>query len=194
VSCDAGDVLSRRELFGGSRCSYLCVSGVASDFDVFVESHYPRLVRAARLLGPDPVQAEDLAQVALIRTLVHWDSMRSPAAAWSYTHTTLVHLARRSGRRRWWGERATATLPERPVPDQFEAHDDADAVRRALARLPFDQRAVLVFRYYLDLTESETAAVLGIPVGTVKSRGKRAVEALRADRRLAATTEEASGG
>lgn len=172
------------------KCSHHCVSPQPSDFDAFVSARYHRLVRAARLIGPDPGQAEDLVQSALIRTLTHWSSLRDPAAAWSYTHTTLVRLAQRSARRRWWGEQAVAHLPEDAARDELADRDDGDAVRRALARLPIDQRVVLVLRYFLDLSEAETAATLGYAVGTVKSRANRGIAALRADGLLLQSLEE----
>jgi RNA polymerase sigma-70 factor (sigma-E family) len=163
-------------------------------FDGFVASRYARLVRAARLMGPDPNQAEDLVQSALMRTLHGWDSFSDPAVAWSYTYTTLVRLVQRSARRRWRGERPAAILPEPPAADAFRAVDDADLMRRALARLPHEQRTVIVLRYYVDLSEADTAAVLKCAVGTVKSRTNRALGALRADGLLSMTIEEPADG
>jgi RNA polymerase sigma-70 factor (sigma-E family) len=148
-------------------------------FEAFVASRYGALVRAARLVAPDPSQAEDLVQSALIRTYTRWSSLRDPVAAQSYTHTTLVRLALRGKRRRWWGERPTANLPERAATDEYAASDDADELRRALATIPAEQRAVLMLRYYLQLSEAETAAALKCKVGTVKSRANRALAALR---------------
>lgn len=149
------------------------------EFAVFVAARYHRMLRAARIVASDPAQAEDLLQSALIRTFTHWSSLRDPIAAESYTHTTLVRLAIRGQRRRWRGELPTATLPETPARDEFAHRDDADAVRRALARLPIDQRAVLVLRYYGQLTEAEIATALRCPGGTVKSRANHALAALR---------------
>jgi RNA polymerase sigma-70 factor (sigma-E family) len=159
------------------------------EFEAFVATRYASLVRAGRLVASDPSQAEDLVQAALIRTFTHWPSLRSPAAAESYTHTTLVRLAIRGGRRRWRAERATERLPEpNAAPDEYAAHDDTDAVRRALATLPADQRAVLVLRFYVQLSEAETAAALKCPVGTVKSRASRALATLRDSGLLEAST------
>jgi RNA polymerase sigma-70 factor (sigma-E family) len=151
-----------------------------SQFEAFVASRYGALVRAARLVAPDPSQAEDLVQSALIRTFTRWSSLRDPAAAQAYTHTTMVRLALRGQRRRWRGERPTAVLPEQVAgPDDYAMHDNADVVRRALATIPIEQRAVLVLRYYVQLTEVETAEALKCKVGTVKSRANRALAALR---------------
>jgi RNA polymerase sigma-70 factor (sigma-E family) len=155
------------------------MGGDHSEFEAFVATRYTPLVRAARLVADDPSQAEDLVQTALIRTFTHWSSLHSPVAAEAYTHTTLVRLALRAGRRRWRGERPSETLPEPSARDEYADRDDADAVRRALTRLPADQRAVLVLRYYAQLSEAEIAAALKCPVGTVKSRANRALAALR---------------
>jgi RNA polymerase sigma-70 factor, ECF subfamily len=151
-----------------------------TQFEAFVASRYGALVRAARLVANDPSQAEDLVQSALIRTYTRWSSLRDPVAAHAYTHTTLVRLALRGHRRRWRGERPTANLPEQPTADAYAASDDADALRRLLATIPADQRAVLVLRYYVQLSEAETAAALKCKVGTVKSRANRALATLRA--------------
>jgi RNA polymerase sigma-70 factor (sigma-E family) len=155
------------------------VGTVDGEFETFVATRYAGLVRAARLVAADRSQAEDLVQAALIRTFSHWSSLRSPAAAESYTHTTLVRLALRSDRRRWRGERPTDPLPDLPTSDEYAGRDDADEVRRALAALPPEQRAVLVLRYYVQLTEAEIGWALRCPIGTVKSRANRALQAMR---------------
>jgi RNA polymerase sigma-70 factor, ECF subfamily len=155
------------------------VGAADQQFEAFVASRYGALVRAARLVAPDPSQAEDLVQSALIRTYTRWSSLRDPVAAQSYTHTTLVRLALRGQRRRWRGERPTAKVPEQVAADAYAMSDDADLVRRALEAIPADQRAVLVLRYYVQMSEAETAAALKCKVGTVKSRASRALAALR---------------
>lgn len=165
--------------FRGPRCSHVGVGAADSQFEAFVASRYGSLVRAARLVAPDPSQAEDLVQSALIRTYTKWSSLRDPVAAQAYTHTTLVRLALRGRRRRWRGERPTEIVPERASPDEYAITDDADVLRRALATIPAEQRAVLVLRYYLQFSEAETAATLKCKVGTVKSRANRALAGLR---------------
>ena len=162
-------------------------------FRAFVAARYPALVRAARLLAADPAQAEDLTQSALVKTYVRWSSLRAPGAAESYTRTVLVRLALRGGRRRWRGELPTAQLPEPPGRDVYGAVDEADAVRRALAALPADQRSVLVLRYYLELSEAEIAETLHCSPGTVKSRASRALTALRAGGLLTDALEASDG-
>lgn len=149
------------------------------DFEAFMASRYAPLLRAARLLVLDNGVAEDLLQSALIKTYTHWSSLHTPAAAETYTHTTMTRLAIRGRRRKWARERPTHPLPERAGPDESARSDAAVVVRRALGQLAIDQRAVLVLRYYVQLTEAETAEALGCAIGTVKSRANRALAALR---------------
>jgi RNA polymerase sigma-70 factor (sigma-E family) len=133
------------------------------------------------LLTGDSGHAEDLTQSALIKTYLAWGRIRDPANAESYARKTQVRLAVRARGRRWRGEIAAARVPERASGQTAGASQDDLAldVRRALAALPVDQRAVLMLRYLDDLSEAETARLLGIPVGTVKSRAARALASLR---------------
>ena len=152
-------------------------------FAEFARARYPDLVRTAYLLIGDRGLAEDLVQACLVGTLGAWDRLAAPEVAEAYTRKAMVRLVGRWGRRRWRGEVPTSSLPdsEQPGPDVAMAMD----VRRALARLPWEQRAVLVLRYFDDLNESDIAAALGCSVGTVKSRASRALTALRRDGLLA---------
>jgi RNA polymerase sigma-70 factor (sigma-E family) len=153
--------------------------GYEGEFSSFVAAAWPSLVRTGRLLAPDPATGEDLAQAALLKTYAQWQSVDDPMA---YTRAVLARLAIRAGRRRWRGEVPHAVLPERATqPDALKDVDSADAVERALAVLPAEQRAVLVLRYYCDCSEVEIAAALQCSVGTVKSRAHRALAALRMD-------------
>jgi RNA polymerase sigma-70 factor (sigma-E family) len=151
------------------------------EFRRFVTARYPALVRTARLLVSDFGQAEDLTQSALLTTFVHWRSIRDPHNAEAYTRTVLTRLAIKGSRRRWRGERPTPALPEAVATDSYSEVDDGDAVRRALAALPVEQRAVLVLRFYADLSEAQIAEVLRCSSGTVKSRASRGLAALRAN-------------
>jgi RNA polymerase sigma-70 factor (sigma-E family) len=136
-------------------------------------------VRTGLALTADLGHAEDLTQAALIRTYLAWGRLRDPAAAEAYARTTLVRLALRARRRKWTGEIASARVPEPPFRADGDGGDLAVDVRRALAALPPGQRAVLVLRYLDDLSEADTARVLGISTGTVKSRTARGLAALR---------------
>lgn len=149
----------------------------ADGFSDFVAARYGALARTAFLFTGDRGYAEDLVQSALIKTLRGWDRLHDQEGAEAYTRTVMVRLAGRWSRRRWRGEISTELVDElRSEPNSAAAID----VRAALAQLPWPQRAVLVLRYFDDLTERDTAAVLGCSEGTVKSRCHRALAALRA--------------
>ncbi len=153
-------------------------------FEEYAAARWPRLVRSAGLLGADPHAAEDLVQQVLTRCYHSWDRVQRAGDADAYVHRMLVNAHIDSRRRRWWGERPTAELPESPGPDEGDALGSRDAVRQALARLGVEQRQVVVLRYYADLSEQQTADALGIAVGTVKSRASRALRALEDDPHL----------
>jgi RNA polymerase sigma-70 factor (sigma-E family) len=152
------------------------------EFAEFVAARYRALVRTGLLLTDDLGHAEDLAQSALIGTYLAWRRLRDPANAEAYARKSLVRLALRARRRRWTGEVTVSHLPE-PTADhtawQPAAAGLAVDVRRALAALPVGQRAVLVLRYLDDQSEADTARLLGISPGTVKSRAARGLASLR---------------
>ena len=148
-------------------------------FREFVEANGPTLLHAARLLTGDPQRAEDLVQTALTKLYLKWGRAREPLA---YARRVLVSTHIDSSRRRWWGERATDELPEQPADDPgLIASDDRDELRRLLGELSPQERAVVVLRYYCDLSEKDTAAALRVPVGTVKSATARALARLRVE-------------
>ncbi len=158
------------------------------DFDAYVAARWPRLVRSAVLLGCAPADAEDLVQATLERCLVKWSRVRAADDRDAYVHRILVNTLVSARRRRWWGERPTADLPEPPdhrASDATLAVDLADAVLRALDRLPSEQRTAVVLRYYAQLSERQMADALGVAPGTVKSRLSRALRSLGADTDLA---------
>jgi len=160
------------------------------EFEAFMAAGYPALVRTAVLLLGGAGQAEDLVQSALLRTYLRWDSLHSPANAEAYTRTVMARLAIRWGRRRWRGEQPMAALDVVAVDDDRDLVDDADEASRCLERLPAAQRAVLVLRYYEQLSEAEVARVLRCRPGTVKSRSARALAALRSVGALASPARE----
>jgi RNA polymerase sigma factor (sigma-70 family) len=96
----------------------------------------------------------------------------------------MLHTYLARSRRFWNRERPTEFLPETQVDDTTGRIVDEDAVQAALRRLPRRQRAVVVLRYFDDLTEAETARLLGISTGTVKSQTSKALAALRVDEGL----------
>jgi RNA polymerase sigma-70 factor (sigma-E family) len=158
-------------------------------FDSFVAAESRQLLRAAWLLTGAWADAEDLVQTALEQTWQHWDRVDSPAA---YTRRVLVRAFLRARRRHWTGEVATADLPE-PAGGVDEAGDwDLRAsLLAALDALPARQHAVVVLRYFADLSEQQTADALRCTVGTVKAHASRAMTRLRVHPGLQALIEEA---
>ena len=146
-------------------------------FTEFVHATWPSLYRTAYLLIGDRAEAEDLVQTALAKTYASWGKVRELEAAPGYARTTLVNTATSWFRRRSWrNERPTEHLPDISV-----SHDPSDrpALMDALAQLPPRQRAVVVLRYYEDLSVAQTAAALDISEGTVKSQTSEALARLR---------------
>ncbi|MFV2012175.1 MULTISPECIES: SigE family RNA polymerase sigma factor [unclassified Micromonospora] len=159
-------------------------NSVEEDFREFVASRSGALLRTAYLLAGDWATAEDLLQTALTKTYLAWKRLGQIEAVEPYARRVLVNTATSWWRRRWHGERPTETLPERAGPDLIQQQLDRDVLWRHVKALPARQRAVLVLRYYEDLSEAQTAALLNISPGTVKSQTSRALGTLR--KRLAA--------
>jgi RNA polymerase sigma-70 factor (sigma-E family) len=152
------------------------------DFANFVSSRYATLVRSAVLLGCSTTDAEDQVQEALTSCLRHWRRVAAADSPDAYVYRVLANKVLRSRRRFWRGEVPTERLPERAFAADH-AHDVAVAqvVRSALGRLSPEQRAVIVLRFFSDLSEAETATALGVASGTVKSRTSRALARLAQD-------------
>jgi RNA polymerase sigma-70 factor (sigma-E family) len=145
-------------------------------FEEYVAARRPALLGTAYLLTGSQADAEDLVQTALVKVVPHWARIAERPDA--YVRQVLARESVSRWRRRRWRE-----VPADPVPDGPAQGPDTDAriaLRIALGRLPPRQRAVVVLRYYEDLTERETASVLGIAVGTVKSQSHDALVRLRA--------------
>ncbi|MFJ9391947.1 SigE family RNA polymerase sigma factor [Nocardioides sp. NPDC101246] len=144
-------------------------------FDEFVTTRRPALLRTAYLLTGHAQDAEDLVQTTLIKVVPKWGRIKENPEA--YVRKVLAREATTRWRTRRWRETLVERFPDREaaVPDPTSSL----AVRHALLRLPPRQRAVIVLRYYDDLTERETAATLGISIGTVKSQTSDALARLR---------------
>ncbi|MCG7526725.1 SigE family RNA polymerase sigma factor [Streptomyces sp. OfavH-34-F] len=156
-------------------------------FTSFVEARGPVLLRAARSLTANPSDAEDLLQTALTKTYVAWDRIEDHRALDGYVRRALLNTRTSQWRKRKVDEFACDELPEPetvPGPDPAEQQSLHDAMWRAVLRLPARQRAMVVLRYYEDLSEAQTAEVLGVSVGTVKSAVSRALGKLRLDPEL----------
>lgn len=149
-------------------------------FREYVAGRSPALLRTAYLLTGHRGDAEDLLQTALAKTYLAWDRIRDREALDAYVRRVMVNTHTSWWRRRKLDEHPTDVLPERHVDrDQAEGLALHDALWTALAALPRRQRAMVVLRYYEDLSEAETAHVLGVSLGTVKSTTSRALAKLR---------------
>ncbi|MER5967239.1 SigE family RNA polymerase sigma factor [Streptomyces sp. NPDC002057] len=157
-------------------------------FTAFMAARYPSILRTARLLTGGGPQAEDLAQEALLRSYRAWHRIGRLEAAEAYTRTTMVRLLVKDRRRKWHAEIPAEQMPEVALAGHEDRTATGVAVRKVLRLLPPAQRAVLVLRYYHQLSEEEIAGVLGCSRGTVKSRAARALTALREEGVLAAVS------
>lgn len=149
------------------------------EFREFVAARSHALLRTAYLLAGDWATAEDLLQTTLTKTYLAWRRLGEIEAVEPYARRVLVNTATSWWRRRWHGERPTVVLPERAGPDRMDEQVERDALWRHVCSLPARQRAVLVLRYYEDLSEAQTAELLNISTGTVKSQTSRALNTLR---------------
>lgn len=138
----------------------------------------PGLLRFGYVLTGDPHRGEELVQAALVTTYRRWKHLKHDEPH-AYVRRAMVNAHTSLWRRR---------RRETPLPDDFDpagshgepaGYDDVDLVLRALRTLPARQRAVMVLRYYDDLTEAEIAHTLGCSPGTVKSQASRALRSLR---------------
>ena len=148
-------------------------------FEAYVRARNAALSRIAYLLTGDHHLAEDLVQQTLLRVAAAWPRINRKGDPDPYVRRALYHQ-----HISWWRHRRGAVElpgppPERPADDHSEAVAATVAMQRALAKLAPRQRAVLVLRYFEDLTEAETAEILGIAVGTVKSQARDALARMR---------------
>jgi RNA polymerase sigma-70 factor (sigma-E family) len=146
-------------------------------FDDFVAARRPALLRTAYLLTGSHHDAEDLVQTTLLRVVPRWP--RIAANPEPYVRQVLARESVTRWRGRRWRERSVPRLPEQQAELTEEPRSERFALREALAALSPRQRAVLVLRYYDDLTEAATAEALGISLGTVKSHAREGLTRLR---------------
>jgi RNA polymerase sigma-70 factor (sigma-E family) len=159
------------------------------EFSAFVRARLPGLRRAAFLLCGDWARGDDIVQRALTDAFVQWERVRRADNPDAYLRTVLVHRWLDERRRKWSTVRLVDVVPERG-PDRSHQTDVDEAldVRAALARLAPRQRAVLVLRFFCDMSVADTAVALRCSTGTVKSQTSVALEAMR--RHLASTGTE----
>lgn len=174
-------------------------------FREFLAARQAHLLRAAWILTGDAHLAEDLLQTALVKVLPRWERLARDGSIEAYLRKTMINTATSWWRRKWHGE-----LPSGGVPGAasgrdpgsgaelggedaaFEAVEDRSVLGAALRALPPRQRAVVMLRYYLDLSEAETAALLGCSTGTVKSQSSKALGTLRGRLTHVQRTQEVS--
>jgi len=148
------------------------------DFTEFVHLAWPTLYRTAYLLVGEHQLAEDLVQSALAKTYASWRRIRDRQAATAYARVALVNTGTSWFRRRSWSEKPAVSLPE--AVGHTAEPSDRPAIMSALRELPPRQRAVVVLRFYEDLSVRDVADALGCSEGTVKSQTHDALARLRA--------------
>jgi RNA polymerase sigma-70 factor (sigma-E family) len=150
------------------------------EFRDFMHARWPAMVRLAYGLTGDQGHAEDVAQAAFARAYASWPRVQRSGDPDAYVRRIVINENRNRFRKRRVAERLTdSALIDVEWTDATREYDERSALVAALQRLGPRQRAVIVLRYWLDLTEHETAAVLNCSVGTVKSQASRALATLR---------------
>ena len=146
------------------------------DFVAWVSGAQGPLLRSAFLVAGSEAMADDLVQEAMIKVAARWSRLRTENPT-AYART-IIHRDHVS----WWRRRRETLVADDPEPSTTYDEDLVERqllVREALDRLTSRQRAVIVLRYFDDLTERETAEILGVTVGTVKSQASAALRRLR---------------
>ena len=153
--------------------------GEVLEFEEYVRTRQDALLRSARRLVPDPIDAQDLLQTALVRTYGRWDGIADKRLADAYLRRVMINT-----RTEWWRARKleevpTEALPDASVDDSTEQHADRALLMDILKVLAPKQRSVVVLRHWEQMSTEETAAALGMSAGTVKSTLHRALARLR---------------
>ncbi|WP_205475267.1 SigE family RNA polymerase sigma factor [Nocardioides sp. SYSU D00038] len=151
-----------------------------ADFTAYLEARRASLMRTAYLLTGDHHTAEDVLQASLAKLYLSWDKVRDRGSVDGYLRRIMVNENNSLWRRGWKRREHAADIVPEPPP-VLDSYDDglSRAVWELVQSLPRKARAVVVLRYYEQLTEAEVADTLGISVGTVKSQCHRALAALR---------------
>ena len=152
---------------------------IDEDFTEFVDARWSSLYRLAYLLAASPSGAEDLLQTTLVKAYVNWARIKRTEHPEAYVRRMLANTLVSGHRRAWVGEQPFGELPEIAGESAELPVLDRALLWPLVCALPARQRAVIVLRYYEDLTEEQIAAVLGCARGTVKSQSSAAIAALR---------------
>jgi RNA polymerase sigma-70 factor (sigma-E family) len=151
-----------------------------ADFESWMVARQGRLLRTAYLLTGDVHAAEDLVQTALAKLYLAWDRVSDAPSVDAYARKILVNEHTSSWRRLWRHREVVTDTSDHDVPVRDQEYDGVSATLWSAVRgLPERQRAVVVLRYYEQLSERETAEALGVSLGTVKSQASRALATLR---------------
>ncbi|MGE3379007.1 MAG: SigE family RNA polymerase sigma factor [Nocardioides sp.] len=149
------------------------------EFSAYMAARQGALLRTAYLLTGDLASAEDLVQTAFAKLYLSWDKVQNRESLDGYVRRIMINEHNSLWRRAWKrNEVTTAAMPERSADDEYDDGRVA-AVWELVRTLPRKQRAVIVLRYYEQLSEAEIATALGVSTGTVKSQASRALAALR---------------
>jgi RNA polymerase sigma-70 factor (sigma-E family) len=174
----------------------VAVDATEQEFARFVQARWDQLVRTAYLLTGDRGRAEDLVQTTLVKVHRRWSHIASAESPYAYTRAALANESAS-----WWRRRRVSeTLGEIPLHadrapgDAYAAYDTRDEIAQAVLALPPRMRAVVVLRYFDDLSEADTASALGMSVGSVKSQSSRGLDRLRAALRDRAPRAADDGG
>lgn len=166
---------------------------VEAEFLAWMTAARPRLRTSAYLLSGDWHLADDLVQEALTRLCAVWPRVSRTGTPDAYARRVLVNLSLDHRRRPARREVPLAELPDSPAAEQVNGVDgDRDRLMAALARVPKGQRAVLVLRYWDDLSIEQTAQLLGTSASNVRSQASRGLDALRAALAAAASSSQAA--
>ena len=165
-------------------------AGVA--FEAFVQARSDRLLGTAVLLTQDRALAEDLLQTALAKAWFAWPRIDGDPEP--YVRRIVVNTYMSWWRRRWNGEVPAESLPDRAGADTHAGADARHDLQAALARLPKRQRAVVVLRFYEDMTERQVSRLLGCSAGTVMCQKSKAMAKVRVDSALADPMDTCDGG
>jgi RNA polymerase sigma-70 factor (sigma-E family) len=156
------------------------VSSDRAGFDEFFVASWPRLLRTTYGVSGDAQLAEDALQTAFAKAFAAWPRVRRMDDPLAYVRRIAINAAIAQHRKAFARRETTVgSLPDGSVDAHAHAVDVHDEVWRAIAALPVRQRAVVVLRYYEDLSERQIAEVLGCRPGTVKSQASAALATLR---------------
>ena len=171
LAAETGAVISMERSKTGSK---------DADFAAYMAARQPSLLRTAYLLTGDRNSAEDLVQTALAKLYLSWDKVQKRDLIDGYVRTIMVNENNSLWRRAWKRkEISTDEVPEKDAVTDHHDHGEKSALWEFVQTLPRRQRAVIVLRFYEDLSDGETAEILGISVGTVKSQASRALASMR---------------